>query len=84
MSGLLTITILITLTGLLAMGFGVDSRDGQDWRRRPGQWRPSHRPARRAEVSWMPLQRTPRVHPSPAPGAGEAGSSRPRSVRGAA
>jgi hypothetical protein len=49
MTGLLTMAILVTLMGLLAARFGVDSRDGRDWHRRPGQW-PLHRLDRRAEV----------------------------------
>lgn len=49
MTGLLTMAILVTLMGLLAMRFGVDSRDGRDWHGRPGRW-PPHRPVRRAEV----------------------------------
>jgi hypothetical protein len=52
MTGLLTMAILVGLLGLLAMRFGADSRDGQDWHRRPGQWRPSQRPPRRASVPW--------------------------------
>jgi len=84
MTGLLTMTILVLLIGLLALRFGADTRDGRDWHRQPGQWRPPHRPAHRSGAS--PVV-TLRVVPNPDRGSmrpAEAGSSRPRSVGGAA
>jgi hypothetical protein len=36
MTGLLIMGVLMALVGLLASRYGVDSRDGQDWRSRPG------------------------------------------------
>jgi len=82
MSGLLTVTLLVTLMGLLAMRFGVDSRDGRDWSPQPGQrqWQPTHRPARRTTGSRSVLLRSVQA----AAQRGDGGSSRPRSVGGAA
>ncbi len=34
MTGLLIVGLLIALTGVLAMCFGADTRDGQDWSHR--------------------------------------------------
>jgi hypothetical protein len=76
MTGLLTMTILVSLTGLVAMRFGVDTRDGQDWHPQPDQWQPSHRPARRAGGY--------RVVPLPAVQIAEGGSRRPGTVGDAA
>lgn len=88
MTGLLTMAILVGLLGPLAVRYGADTRDGQDWHRHAGQWRPPHRPSLRAGGSGMAPSLAGQMAPSLAgQTAGqmvEAGPSRPRSVGGAA
>lgn len=38
MTGLVVLTLLIVLMGMAVGRFGVDTRDGQDWWRRPPGW----------------------------------------------
>jgi hypothetical protein len=80
MTGLLTMTIVVTMIGLLAMRFGVDSRDGRDWHHNPGQWRPPDRSTRWAGGPGPLPRRGARASDQMV----ETASSRPRSVRGAA
>lgn len=78
MTGLLTMAILVGLLGPLAVRYGADTRDGQDWHRHAGQWRPPHRP------SLLAGQTAGQTAGQMAGQMVEAGPSRPRSVGGAA
>lgn len=51
MTSMLIMAAIVVLMGLLAIRFGADTRDGQDWREQPDEWRQRSNPPFRTPLT---------------------------------